>query len=210
MLYTGCMDDPVQPPLKVCNKCGESKPLDAFSKTTRTACGVRGRCKACYNAEGAAYRDADRVAFNARQRQWRADHPERAREIRRRWSSTHTEAVNTIAGRYKERHSETIKTYQHGYQQANPGLYNALWHKRRAKQLGNGGSHTEAEWEALKVQFGGRCLFCGRTNRPLTKDHVLPITQGGTDGIDNLQPLCQPCNSAKGARHLDLRAMPPL
>lgn len=29
-------------------------------------------------------------------------------------------------------------------------------------------------------------------------DHILPWSLGGTDTLDNLQPLCKPCNRIKG------------
>lgn len=57
-------------------------------------------------------------------------------------------------------------------------------------------THTETEWHALLMLFP-YCLGCGATDRPLTKDHIVPVCQGGSDGIDNLQPLCHSCNSSK-------------
>lgn len=43
------------------------------------------------------------------------------------------------------------------------------------------------------------CLWCGAT-ADLTVDHVLPVSKGGETAPDNLQVLCRPCNSSKGAR----------
>jgi HNH endonuclease len=31
-----------------------------------------------------------------------------------------------------------------------------------------------------------------------TKDHILPRARGGGNGLDNMQTMCQPCNTAKG------------
>lgn len=43
------------------------------------------------------------------------------------------------------------------------------------------------------------CLHCG-ARRQLTVDHIIPEVLGGTLDLDNLQTLCGPCNSRKGAR----------
>lgn len=45
---------------------------------------------------------------------------------------------------------------------------------------------------------GGACLHCGTTD-DLTLDHVIPWSEGGPDTYPNLQTLCRPCNSRKGA-----------
>ncbi|QRO33990.1 HNH endonuclease [Chromobacterium violaceum] len=39
-----------------------------------------------------------------------------------------------------------------------------------------------------------------RSIEDLTIDHIKPLSRGGTDDLVNLQFLCRPCNSAKGAR----------
>ena len=64
---------------------------------------------------------------------------------------------------------------------------------------------TQEEWEDLLSKHGKKCFCCGREDLPLTKDHVIPISQNGEDIIDNIQPLCGPCNSKKGDRVKDYR-----
>lgn len=44
-----------------------------------------------------------------------------------------------------------------------------------------------------------RCKKCG-THLDLSVDHIVPESKGGTLDMDNLQTLCRPCNSRKGAR----------
>lgn len=70
---------------------------------------------------------------------------------------------------------------------------------KRSERLANGrklGTHTPEEWSALVAALGGGCLSCG-ARQDLCKDHVHPLYLGGSDGIDNLQPLCRSCNSKK-------------
>lgn len=71
------------------------------------------------------------------------------------------------------------------------------------------GQHTRAEWQAMKRFYHFHCVRCQqrpdwRTTR-LTKDHVIPISEGGDDSITNLQPLCPKCNSRKGTKTKDYR-----
>lgn len=91
-------------------------------------------------------------------------------------------------------------------------LDNAVYAQRpynRVQQLKlNGGTHTDQEWSRLKASNFDRCFKCQRHESvagPLTKDHIIPVSQGGTDNIKNIQPLCKACNSAKGATIADYR-----
>ena len=47
-----------------------------------------------------------------------------------------------------------------------------------------------------------RCKGCRKVFkfRDMTIDHIHPRSRGGTDDLENLQLLCQPCNSSKGSQ----------
>lgn len=73
----------------------------------------------------------------------------------------------------------------------------------------NGSSRTSAaEWKRLhrlaKHRIPYLCAQCGAepvTGRGgLELDHIIPVAEGGTDGLDNLQWLCPSCHAEKSRR----------
>jgi len=44
------------------------------------------------------------------------------------------------------------------------------------------------------------CQVCKTSGVPIEVDHIIPISRGGTDRIENLQTLCVPCNRGKSNR----------
>ena len=73
-----------------------------------------------------------------------------------------------------------------------------------ARKKSNGGNITTQEWRELCAKYGNKCLSCGLVTK-LELDHVIPLALGGTNTIDNAQPLCRSCNARKGARYIDYR-----
>lgn len=65
------------------------------------------------------------------------------------------------------------------------------------------GDHTLAEWNEIKLFFSV-CVRCG-SDSSICKDHIIPIYQGGSNHVTNLQPLCSQCNNSKGPESIDFR-----
>ena len=61
-----------------------------------------------------------------------------------------------------------------------------------------------------------RCQYCGRSAadlRPreaLTRDHLVPLSRGGTNEWTNVVTACSPCNTRKGNRMAEEIGMHPL
>jgi 5-methylcytosine-specific restriction endonuclease McrA len=81
--------------------------------------------------------------------------------------------------------------------------------RRRARMRGSEGSYSTKEWHDLLAQFD-HCPMCKRRwqdippppNRKsvVTADHIIPISKGGSNYIENIRPLCYSCNSKKGTK----------
>jgi 5-methylcytosine-specific restriction endonuclease McrA len=81
--------------------------------------------------------------------------------------------------------------------------------RKRSERLAEArrkGTHTEAQWKEMVKFFGSRCVRCGAEG-PVIRDHITPIYQGGSDGIENIQPTCKKCNSSKGPEAVDYRLL---
>jgi hypothetical protein len=57
---------------------------------------------------------------------------------------------------------------------------------------------------------GNLCMYCGNTyhDRDLTRDHIIPRSQGGVDKWTNVVAACKRCNTAKGGRTPEESNMP--
>ena len=54
-------------------------------------------------------------------------------------------------------------------------------------------------WPLIVAHYGGRCLNpgCRKPGAAVCCDHVVPLSGGGTNDIENIVPSCVKCNSSK-------------
>ena len=100
------------------------------------------------------------------------------------------------------------------------------------KEIGIENLHLFATHRRLQVfnEKGCKCVACGEVGTrliigrqgkygnshidlytvdliPITVDHIVPLVKGGSDCIDNKQPMCAFCNNAKGDENLSLEVI---
>ncbi len=100
---------------------------------------------------------------------------------------------------YAENTKDHKKEYDRKYRKLNKTKRSFWNNSRRVRKLNAGGFHSINDWEILKAQYNWTCPSC-KKQEPiifLTRDHIIPIVKGGSDNIENIQPLCKSCNSKK-------------
>ena len=67
----------------------------------------------------------------------------------------------------------------------------------RAGHLGCQGTLALEEVQRLFRALRNVCAKCGSSDN-IQIDHIKPLSMGGTNTLDNIQPLCAWCNNSKG------------
>ncbi len=182
-----------------------------------------GKCKSCVKSSVRENR-RNRIQQYAEYERSRANLPHRV-EARRKYQEEHKEqideykkawtkanAVRTAAHKreHYERNREEIIARSEEWGKNNAEKVRQFKannkRKRRAAKHASCGNFTAEEFEELCERYGNKCLCCGVAGVALEADHVVPLTRGGSDDIDNIQPLCGTCNRSKFVNIVDYRA----
>lgn len=208
---------------KRCPGCGEDKTIGEFYRDCDAADGASTYCMICISRRHKDYRKRNpekKREGNARHyrenkeryaelsRQWRTTNRERKRETDREWEKSNRERVRANRRKWRANWSEERREqeaqYRREWRKQNPEKARAIFHKRLARTRAAEGNFTAEQWKAVLDFYEHTCLCCGEQGK-VTVDHVVPLARGGSNGIENLQPLCQSCNSRKNATTIDYR-----
>jgi 5-methylcytosine-specific restriction endonuclease McrA len=166
--------------VKVCNGCGVEKPLSEYYREAKGKGGRRGKCKACESSLMKTYNQNPLVKERKKVSNtlWRANNKEKVREYdKTRGRIAYLKYMSTLKGK--------------------------LANKRRTNKwrgkLKDAGTFTNEEWNNRLLEYNYCCAYCYKpfTIEQLTVDHMIPLSRGGTNTIDNLVPACKSCNSRK-------------
>lgn len=143
------------------------------------------------------YYHRNREKINARRREEWKKNP-RVREISYRRHKRYRLRRDKGVAAAKRRHKYANDVQYRNKEKARLAIYSRVRnHNKRTT-----GKITKGTFGTLIDRDGNKCLGCLKSPPEvrLSIDHILPISRGGTNDISNLQILCVPCNSAKGAR----------
>jgi 5-methylcytosine-specific restriction endonuclease McrA len=148
-----------------------------------------------------------RKANNEYWKRIRAECPERAEDLNNRfkkWYNENREYCLDQARKYRQEHPE-CKDKNLKYQKEHPELKRMSENHRRALKHNAEGRHTKVEFYSLCESKEWKCSYCGKslTKRTVSEDHIIPLSKGGSDNIDNIAPCCRFCNIRKHARSLE-------
>jgi 5-methylcytosine-specific restriction endonuclease McrA len=194
-------------PGKICSKCKTWRSTNRYIKRLLSRDGFDSICCECRNTAS---------------REWRAKNKQRVQELNREFYEANREHRKAYHRTYRRNNPGYFRAKMLEFRQQNPTYnrdYNREWarshpdkraekdNKRRAFKMGRKTSFTSQEWEVVKRAYNYTCLRCGSREPEikLTADHVVPISKGGAGTIDNIQPLCKSCNSAKHNQTIDYR-----
>lgn len=181
---------------KTCRDCGQTKPITAFYRNATYSDGYMSSCKECKKAYQAQWREENREEHRAYSRRYHHEHREERLEYYAGWVADNGDKKAEGTARWRENNPDKMLAMRK--------VQNA---RRRALVEEAEGDYTSGEWLALKEEYGNRCLKCGAVEPDvkITPDHVVPLALGGTNDIENIQPLCWGCNAGKGATIADYR-----
>lgn len=168
--------------MKCCTLCKETKPLIEFYFQRPGV--YRARCIDCIKVTNRKWYAANREVL---QEAARVEYAENE-EVRQRYSK-----------------------YSRDRRAANPEYYAKAWKKwaqnnpeciadrNRRRTAARRGAKVIEKVDRQKVfeRDHYRCYICGSDDGPLTVDHIIPITRGGTESYQNSAACCRRCNSRK-------------
>ena len=159
-------------------------------------------CVKCNRAYGLKWKRENYERKIKNDRLWRKNNLEKAIEATRKWFKKNPERHREYAREFRKRNPESARASVNRWRKANPQNSQVRHNRRRARLHGN--KSEPYDFKAICDHYDNRCLKCGK-RKPLTVDHILPISKGGPDIASNIQPLCLSCNSSKSTKHIDYR-----
>ena len=172
-----------------CRKCGEWKINEDLSLYWHNPGKYYKQCRLC------------------RQRRYHKDKPDYLEYAKQQYKKN----IDYYKQRYQNNKKEMLAYHKRWYRN-NTQRVRELERKYRARKREAEGNFLESEFQYLLYQYDYKCAMCGRDLSPKIthRDHIVPLSRGGSNDITNIQPLCETCNLSKHTKTIDSRPFVPL
>lgn len=199
--------------MKACNKCGETKPLEGYSRNKNGRDGRLGQCKTCVAVIKAEYYSrpevkertaksraehyaANRDRFNARSREYYAENREHLNAKSREYYAENRDELLAQKSEYHARPEvkERVREYAVEHHAANPMVKWVAGVRRRANRYGLTLVIESFSKADVIDMYGDQCWHC-ESGAFVELDHFpVPISRGGHHVLENVKPSCVECN----------------
>lgn len=179
--------------MKTCTRCGEVKPLDAFSRWVRGKDGRRLECRACSAERKRAWDDANRERIAAYCRKYREANRERIAAARE-----HRLSMQAL---WREANRDRLRAMQAGYRRENAAAVNADCALRRAARL-----RATPPWLTREQRDEMAAAYHLAREFGAHVDHIVPLKGANVCGLHvpwNLRVIPAAENLSKGNRLLE-------
>ena len=181
---------------KACSRCKQILPYEAFNKKASSPTGLNSACRECANAMKRNLTPEQRERTNQKKREWAKEHSDYIKQSNHEQYMANREAriiyANNWIEQNREKHAEYQKRNAYKHKVRNAGYSR----RRRGKIQNNKSFYVSLDEE--KKMYLSPCFAC-QIHKPdeMTIEHLIPVDRHGDDGIGNLVPMCQSCNSSK-------------
>lgn len=202
---------------KLCSICLRELPISQYHKDKSKKDGIRTDCKDCVRARLRAFRrnnldytrQRDRLYFERKYKEkrkvYRKQYYQRQLAENPDYREEENKRLKIVRNKNPEHTRILARAHKRRSKERNPQIHKLSnqisRHRRRARKRQSGGIFTKEDWITL-VARSPHCYWCKRpwtkTRRP-THDHVVPLSKGGKNSVDNSVCACMRCNTYKGA-----------
>ncbi len=163
-----------------------------FCKDKQTNSGFHCWCKSCRTKSRMEWFYKNKDKHHKSWRKWYIKNREMQLIKNKKYREKNYDKVYESIKKWRKENKEKVMQYE-----AN----------RKALSRGSEGKISYLDWKWMKEKYFYLCLSCFKREPEikLTQDHVVPISKGGNNTIDDIQPLCKSCNSKKYTKIIDYR-----
>lgn len=193
--------------IKECSICKTYFPRtkEYYNKSQSQKDGFHSYCKTCQKEYWTNYHKNQQTVINEKRKQRYEKNRETEIIKSQKYQKVHPEKVKEIKQRHSIKRAEQIQERVKNWINNNPIHSRMLKHVNRAENI----DITLDGFVELynKFKIGDNLFYCHYCGAKLSFsqtqiDHVMPLSKGGLNQMDNMVIACQPCNSKKGSKIL--------